>query len=106
MANYIKLKISPHNVNEQRIPPKSLSEKVRQLEEHYKSALTLLGEIIATLTLEQNQECFEPLPEVFHTCVELWEQRLQKLKGVFPPVNGDPHNAQQQPSARDSGDEG
>lgn len=66
----------------------TLHEQVERLEQQHDSAMNLLGEILATLLLEPNQEAFAELPEQFHVCVASWERRWRTMGGAAAYPNG------------------
>ena len=59
-----------------------LSKKVAWLERRHERALNLLGEVMATLLLAENQEVFAGLPPKFHDCLAGWERRWRSVPGV------------------------
>lgn len=62
-------------------PPLSpIASEVKQLEDDYNTAMGLLGEMIATLTLEKNAEWFENFPSHWHEMIESWHRQFKLLK--------------------------
>jgi hypothetical protein len=60
----------------------TLSSSVMKLENRHEKAISLLGEIIATLSLPQNQEYFVDFDERWSDLIESWRSHCKTL-GVY-----------------------
>jgi hypothetical protein len=65
-------------VKPREIPP--LAQQVAQVEERAAKAISLAGEILATLVLEENQHYFAKFPDDWHMMVHSWRMRFHVLR--------------------------
>lgn len=64
------------------VDPGELIIALKDLEDQYRHHKVLLGEVLTTLTLPENQKHFDGMPEHWDEVVHLWMKKARK-HGVF-----------------------